>query len=334
MTTIAGYIQSGLNRLLPFTNSDTPIIQDCLHLAIICVTLYYAPHIQLIIQNYRRPHEDGIPHVDHDHVRPDSDGHNDVPIQQVNSQLVPHLPQDVRDGDNEPLQPEEVEDGADGAEIEPQAAAQPAAQPPDRAPTSAPQRAIGAKKAKSLARRDQKRAYHEFMRSQGEAQRARDAEGAAERTAAQEQEQQRRAAAEAEISERAARARDEQKTREGNEREAEMELRRRAIDYVQTELDRSERVELDEVVEKFQPGSSSGLAWIESLIRAAGIIKSSREEVVMTTSTMWLVRVTAADMDKCYDLAATQENVADDCGRVSFRQMGDLLARVTAPIKT
>jgi len=98
-----------------------------------------------------------------------------------------------------------------------------------------PNRVVGAKKAKSLARRDQRRSYNEFMRQQGNLQRARE-----RRLEEVEREEQRgvreeRERVEREIEERKERERRERREREEGERRREVEDVRRVVEIVQGE---------------------------------------------------------------------------------------------------
>jgi len=232
MASLLGY----LNRLLPFATPGTPLVQDLLHLTAICGALYFAPQVQEWYQrrdtqqdapNREVPaqgeepeaQDEDVPrlHIDYGagnpavraETHPQNEEDHVQPEQQANAQQEPE---------------EEIDDGQPGP-------AQNA-----RVPDLPAARNVGAKKAKALAKKDQRRAYHEFQRSQGEAQRARDAEGAAEREAELAAERDRRREAAERVREKEAREREVKRESERKAREDEIRKREKVVEMVKEDL--------------------------------------------------------------------------------------------------
>lgn len=329
-----GRLQSVINRLLPFATPGTPIVQDLAHLGVICATLYFAPQIQAA---FRRATEQQIPNPVHnntqsDHVRPDV-GATEPPQIPINDRPRPPPPPQVEDDDTDDEDGQGHGRGEDDEqaqfenEIPLGAAGQAGPAQPNPAFTSQQQRPVGAKKAKSLARRDQRRAYHEFVRSQGEAQRSADAEGQHERVAAMNAERERRAAAEAEIAARDSRAREDKKNKEKQEREQEMARRSRTVELLRSELSRTGCVDLGAIAK--QVGGTADLAWVGTLAKASGMLgQKDDREMVIITGNGFLVRVSKEQMQECYRAVLQQDSLQDDHGRISYGQVGDVLSGI------
>ena len=324
-------LQRWLNRLLPFATPGTPLVQDVVHLAVICVALYYAPQIQRLCQQQLNGNrvegpaqgapgealgrDQAHPYDDQPHERQDEVNVND---------FRPVVAQEGRDHDLQLAQDEpphvndDFNDGLAGP-ADPQNHLQ--------ADRQAPQsRQVGAKKAKSLARRDQRRAYHEFMRSQGEAERARDAEGAAEREAEMAAQRQRRAEAEAAIVAREATVRTERRDKERREREAEARRRDEAVAFVRKQVDHTGLVRLANVADTV--GGGVDAAWAERLVKASGLLGEKGDGMIMLTNSGWVVKIAPEQMEQCYRLALSREDLADEHGRVSFEHFGRLLEEI------
>ncbi|GIZ46167.1 hypothetical protein CKM354_000930500 [Cercospora kikuchii] len=302
-----------LNRLLPFATPGTPVYQDVIHLGVLAVLLYFAPQIQENLQRRNR--------------RPDDHVHDEQIDQAPNHQQNDANEPNGNDGVHETHQAER-ENGHVPPPIQPDAGvaaeedrnepgpANPAARMP------AAQRNIGAKKAKSLAKKDQRRAYHEFQRSQGDAQRAKDAEGAAEREAAQAAEVVRRKATEAKLEEKKAKEREKRREQERREREEQIALRERAIEFVKEALDERKMCNLFDVGR--QVGGDFDEVSLEKILNAAGITGKSKDgtATTMVTSTGWVVRVRKEDMAKAYENAAeTGEKEID------WEEFGEILRK-------
>jgi hypothetical protein len=302
-----------LNRLLPFATPGTPLVQDLLHLAALCLVLYYAPQIQEITQTYRRGQP--TPSQDTADNTVESYGQDNPPDVQ---DLVDNNPgNEGQEADIVP--PDEQMNDA----VQPQHHVLEEGQPgPARVPNVGQRGDIGAKKAKSLARRDQRRAYHEFMRSQGDAQRARDAEGAAEREAALAAEKERRKAAEAALDAKKAKEREERWLRGEHERADELKRRELAVSIVRSELYARNMSDLFNVAE--QVGGDVDEVWVEKILNAAGVIGRKGDTLTMATSMGWVVRVTEEQMANLY-IAAAENGMGDADGRVEMEDLGAVL---------
>ncbi|KAK4542689.1 hypothetical protein LTR36_006261 [Oleoguttula mirabilis] len=308
---------SSFNRLLPFATPGTPIVQDLLHLAAICGLLYYAPQIQEWMQQRRTgglepdrgaPQEDelaangGDEALEHQHnivrdAEPDTIDADEQqgPAANLNGQLPQPLPDHVNDA---------------------------AQAGPAQAVNIPTQRNVGAKKLKSIARRDQHRAYHEFQRSQGEAQRALDAEGASEREASLAAERERRRVAEAAFEAKKAEERKQKREQERRQREDEISRRELVISIVRRELEQSRMCDLFTVAN--QVGGDVDEEWVEKILGASGMLGRKGSVITMITSTGWAVRVSAEDMAKLYH-SVMERDGGDEDGAVSHELLGKTL---------
>lgn len=191
----------------------------------------------------------------------------------------------------------------------------------------AAQRNVGAKKAKSLARRDQRRAYHEFQRAQGEAQRARDAEGAAEREAVLAAERERRRAVEAELEVKKAKERENRKKQDRKEREEELLRRERAVALVKQGLAERKMCNVFDVV-KDVGGADIDELWVERILNANALLgKRDDGSFTIITGTGWIVRVTDDDLRAAYEKAA-EPGLGDENGKIAYEELGALLEEV------
>lgn len=334
-----GMIQKFINKLLPFATPGTPLIQDLLHLAALCTALYYAPQIQSWYQTRTDSNgsqqETQVPEDAQSEIRqglapqPDANTHIPRPAA-VEDDDGGDDDSDASDADADgPLFPADAEGNPNfDGDAEPGPAAGPR-------PTGS-SRTVGAKKAKSLARKDQRRAYHEFMRSQGEAQRARDAEGAGERDAVLAEERARRAAAVAEVEARRSKEREAKREREVFALREEMARRERAVGLVRASMRARGVCDVSAVAEEV--GGGADRVWVEKLVRASGLLKESRYEgsVVMLTELGWVVEVAREDMAAVY-AAVLEGGKADAQGRVPTDEVRSTLkdavlsnAKVTA----
>lgn len=316
-----------LNRLLPFATPGTPILQDLLHLAALCTVLYYAPQIQSYVQ--ARMKTDG---TQNDHRANDNRQHEEALDHDSTAEEPRRVPQpaaveddedDLEQEDDLPEEPNQPLFPGDGAQDEGAGPADDFAGPAGPRPTPST-RTVGAKKAKSLARKDQRRAYHEFQRSQGEAQRARDAEGAAQREAQLASERARRAALEAEVEAKRAKEREEKKERELRAQREELERRERAVAEVRREV--RERGMCDTAAVAKRIGGGADWPWVAGLIKASGLLRESRDggKMVLMTDSGWVVEVGREDMEAVYS-NVLQGARADDTGRVPHTALGSVL---------
>lgn len=334
-------LRRALNALLPFTDPSTPLLQDIVHTLVLCAALYFAP----VILERRLDHtpDPTPPSLDvaanieeGEDVGVDTRGIDNADADAELEHLHPQAIVDADELDDEevelpPLAPTPPPFRAAGVPPPPFPDTDDAGEGPAHLPGNQPRltpqnRAIGAKKAKSLARKDQRRAYHEFVRQRSEAQRLADAEGAKEREEAMREEKQRRAAVEMEIEERARREREVRREEERREAEAERLRRERVVDAVREGLELRGLVDLKEV------GKSEGrdVQWVERLARASGLVGGREVKggiCTMTTGTGWAVKVDEAVMRKVY-ARAVEIGLGKESGRVSWEELGGLLDEV------
>ncbi|KAF2120288.1 hypothetical protein BDV96DRAFT_485866 [Lophiotrema nucula] len=331
MAAILSPIRALLNLLLPFTDKNTPLVQDLIHTIVLCGTLYFAPQL-VELYHSRKP----------SHIVPEP------PDPEETEGTQEDLPRD----DGWVLQPD-TEDEA--VERPPPAPTPPPGQngepagwlPPDDAPPqfldgegeagpanfadndrprpTPANRTVGAKKAKSLARKDQRRAYHEFHRQQAELRRQEEAKEAPAREAALLAEKQRRAEVEKEIQENARKERERKKEEERKEQEEESKRRERALRTVRELFEKKGAVDLGDVAWKEDKNS----LWIERLVRASGLLsqasKRGESTHIMITGGGWLVRIDEDLMRQAYTDAIAFGNKRD--GKVSFSELGGMLEK-------
>ncbi|KAH0543258.1 hypothetical protein FGG08_002422 [Glutinoglossum americanum] len=325
-----------LNRLLPFTRPGTPLIQDILHSVVLASIIYFAPRI-LEKQLERDTRREAIPPQDKETVLEnevtgaeqrlegsdaEAEGHQDL----EGHEDIQYYPTDSDTADN----------AIDHANPPPQAHPQ---QPTDTADTAttdatAPRtRTIGKKKAKSLARKDQTRAYHEFQRQQGEAQRARDREIEASLAASLAEEKHRRALLEQDLQEKRRQERQSKRDQDRSRREQDAERKARAISLVHQGLRSHGYVRISELVKTVGGGGDDGIdsTWVERLVRAEGMLglqtsgsSESTDALTMLTSTGYIVLVTNTDLQEAYQRALNLPSGSDD-GKVSYEAVGRVL---------
>ncbi|KAF2123298.1 hypothetical protein P153DRAFT_304376 [Dothidotthia symphoricarpi CBS 119687] len=324
-----------LNLLLPFTKPGTPILQDLIHTTVLCGTLYYAPQIAEWYNTRQAPPTNegpqdarGIEEINHDEPpldeHPDADmvenGAGDAgggidaherrpPAPHVEDFAEP-LPNQLFNGNNNDNDDENDDDALPG----------PADQRPRPTPANRP---IGAKKAKSLARKDQRRAYHEFHRQEAELRRLQDAEGAMERDLALSAEKTRRARIEAEIAERERTERERRKEDERREVEEESARRERVVRLVRERVGEGGCVDLVDVAW----GEGKDRVWVERLVRASGLLgQLSRDGGhALITGEGWLVRLDGEVMRRAY--ADAEAFGKGNEGRVGLAEFGGVLER-------
>lgn len=329
-----------LNLLLPFTRPETPLLQDLIHTAVLCGSLYYAPQIA---EWYDARRTEG-PQEGNTIDRESAPGPEEEPGISDGDREREGLPLDERlvlqdDGTDEdggippPLAPTPPNIQNAQEPPLPQALHEEFAQPgpanPGPRPTAA-NRTVGAKKAKSLARKDQRRAYHEFHRQEAELRRLRDAEGAEERDAVLQAERERRAKIEAEIAEKEREERNKRKEEEKREAAAEVERRDRVIQKVKGEVQSKGFVDLLEEARK----EGKDKTWALKLIKASGLISqlSTEGAKAMITGDCWLVKIDAEIMRHAY--AEVEKYGGRNGGRVGVDDLGGHVERaVRARIK-
>lgn len=334
---------SFLNLLLPFTNPNTPLAQDLVHTSILCGTLYYAPQIAEWY-NTRQTH-DHAQHIgeneDIDQPGPDAqqgDGvyeeriapRENIPLDErlvlqpsddeddlIPPPLAPTPPHNHQDAHAPPLPQGPAGDNEDPF------AAGPANPNPNAPRNTAANRTVGAKKAKSLARKDQRRAYHEFHRQEAELRRLREGEGKEEREAELAAERERRARIEADIAAKEREERARRKEEERKEAEEESERRERVVSRVRREVNQRGCVDLLEVARK----EGKDRMWVVKLVKASGVLAQLGGEGrrVLITGDAWLVRVDEEIMTQAYRDA--EAFGAKDGGRVGFEELGGFMER-------
>lgn len=193
----------------------------------------------------------------------------------------------------------------------------PATQPPNRAPRT---RTVGAKKARSLARRDQRRAYHEFLQSQQSERARRAAEVGEEEEERLFEEKRRRALVEEEIT---VRREQERVERIEAERKREEE-RRRDVDRVRvivTARGKGEKKawsleELAKVVGRDQ-------AWVKEALKLEGLVGGKEGEWRMITAEGWYVVVGEAELRVLY-------TELEKRGKMEWKEMAKVLEEAVA----
>lgn len=301
-----------VNRLLPFATPGTPLLQDLIHLGAICTLLYYAPQIQHWAQE--RQHATGIPYEhpvdDATHVAGAPEEPQEPAIANDNvDQRAPVDDFENVQADNPERLPEheDVQEGQAG---------------PANTPAN---RNVGAKKAKSLARKDQRRAYNEFMRSQGDAQRAEDAKDAAEREATLAAERERRKAATAVLEAKKAKEREQKREAERKSREEDIRRRELTITLVREALDDQRMCDLFKVAR--QVGGDVDEEWVERIVRSSELVGMKNGVLTMITSVGWAIRVDQQDVRQLYENAAVQD-ISDESGAIGYDQLGSMFENI------
>lgn len=328
-----------LNLLLPFTNKSTPLAQDLIHTAILCGTLYYGPQLAELYHTHIQSKPLAI-HAEDTLEQLSTTG----TALQDGSQPPPQAPTPPDAGD-EPAQPVrrvqfgntanepgpaawEHDEGEAHVHLEEEAQPGPAHANGDRPPPTRANRTIGAKKAKSLARKDQRRAYHEFHRAQAEQRRQEDAAHASEREAALAAEKARRAEIEARIEAKKREERAQQKEAERAAEEEERVRREQVLEHVRRELmSGSGMVDLESVA--WELGGGKDLLWAERLVKASGVlalVERERGGKAIITSSGWAVRLDADLMREAYALAVQFGN--KNGGKVGLDEFGEILETV------
>lgn len=328
-----------LNFLLPFTKPSTPLAQDLAHTVVLCGTLYYAPQIAEWYNT--RQHDEHTQRT----------GENEDTAQSgLDGRPGPEVQEDerVRERNNIPLderlvlQPSDDEDDAAPPPLAPtpphnhqDAHAPPLPQGPDDDPfapgpanqnpnvprNTAANRTVGAKKAKSLARKDQRRAYHEFHRQEAELRRLREEEGKEEREAEAAAERERRARIEAGIAAKEREDRQRRKKEERKEAEEESERRERVVRRVRREVNQRGCVHLPEEARR----EGKDTMWIVRLVKASGVLSQLGGEGkrVLITGDEWLVRVDEEIMTQAYRDA--EAFGAKNGGRVGLEELSGFM---------
>jgi hypothetical protein len=302
-----------LNSFIPFADPTRSLWRDVLLSAVLCAVLYVAPQI-----DFDRLRNAQVPANDINHGQTNEQEHE----AEVQAENFAHaLPEDRFaeephfDDAGVEQQPQLDQDPAEGA------AAQ-AANPHQPRPRD-PNREVGAKKAKAIARRNQQRAYNEWLREQGDAQRAEWARDEKEHNDQIAAEQSRRAAVEAKLREKERQAREARKLKEENERQTELEATRSASRMIEERLATQNFIGLKEMVKAVKRDEE----WGRQLVRREGLlgtkVKDGQKYNVMLTKSGWIVRITSDVMDEVYAQASTACGKGD--GRITWHGLGQLV---------
>lgn len=329
-----------LNLLLPFTKPGTPLAQDLIHTAVLCGTLYYAPQIAEWYSSTR--------HHQHQHQhQPTIDDDNTLQNTSIHQHPIdappipperPHHPDPPLD-ERLVLQPSDSETSDSDSDIAPPPLAptpphlphipqqvNPGPEHPRPTPAN---RTVGAKKAKSLARKDQRRAYHEFHRQEAELRRLREAEGAEEREREAAAERERRRVIEAEIAGKEREERVRRKEELAREIEEENARRERVVESVRREVRQRGCMDLLAAAR----GEGKDRMWVLKLVKASGVVQQlegqgevgETKRKVLITGDGWLVRLDEEVMAQAYRDAETY--ALKNGGRVGLVEMGGILER-------
>ncbi|TID18005.1 hypothetical protein E6O75_ATG10650 [Venturia nashicola] len=317
-----------VNAFLPFTNPATPILQDVIHLTVLCTFLWFAPKIEW--KELRRRVLGRVEDVGQAGNEGETvvEGDGLAEPEQFNQFNQPDEPNEL----DQPIQPEEPvfpPPGLGGEGFQgfgEQDAAGPAnpRQHPRR--TTNHNREVGAKKAKSLARRNQQRAYNEFLREQGEAERAEWARDAKEREEKLEEERAKRVAREQKIKDKERKERESRKMREEEERREELDAVRAAGEIVREGLETDGFLRCEDLARRVQRDN----AWVERLIRREGVLGvrfvDGKREVTMLTARGFVVRVNEDMMKIAYERATFKAARGD--GKIDWDGIGSVIQKV------
>ena len=304
-----------LNAFLPFTDPSRPLWRDVLHALLLCTILYLGPHIRFagirdlvarLNKQQARTQEHREQEESNEQAPPDAGVVAQDEAELLQDDLANHEAAEAVENEANV----NFRDRLDNS---------PAAQAFNIAPNVPqprrrdPNRIVGAKKAKSLARRDRVRAYNEFLREQGNSQRARDAEGAKEREEAAARERERRRAVEDKIQAEKARERAERKEREAEMKEEEEAKRRELMGLVEGMLERGTPVKLHTAAKMV----GKERVWVESVIKREGLLgmknNNGQKVLTMITKNGYLVQVDEALMQMTYrEVDSTQFSDDDD----------------------
>ncbi|KAI9705171.1 MAG: hypothetical protein M1820_005318 [Bogoriella megaspora] len=348
-------LQAFINRFLPFTTPGTPLLQDVAHTVVLCTILYLGPSLQQYVQSHlsKTPPRLG-PNPESNHgVRRLSESNNDHL-----RLLTPRGSERVVNGEDvalfEPTSDEELDDANDDNFLEEAQAppihaniqannepglgdngegpANPAEQPRHR---ESSHRNVGAKKVKSLARREQRRAYHEFQRAQGDAQRAEEAKDAEEREAALFEEKRRRAVIDMEFEEKRKAEVEARKDREAKARDVEMRKREACVKVVRQRLASQNFIALKDAAKEAGYSQEDSQEWATRLVRGSGLLGTKRSAeggalVTMITATGVVVKVEELDMKEAYSIALAELGTNGKTV-IDYHELGRILEAIITP---
>lgn len=178
---------------------------------------------------------------------------------------------------------------------------------------------MGKKKAASMERKENRRRYNEFMRSQGDAARAAMAAEMEERAERDAEEKRRRDEYVRHAEEKQRKEREEKVRREKEEEEE----RREVVQGAERALNERGAVRLAELARGSR--KSRDEPWVEGVLRRGGVVGKGKGVIIMITKTGWLVKVDRSVMDKFW--AATSKQ-AESKDKVDLVDMAALLGHI------
>jgi hypothetical protein len=317
-----GNLIQTLNSLIPFADPTRPLWRDAIYSIFLCTFLYFAPHIPfsqlwnktqpVLVAEPTAPLHGELP--PRPTVEDDSDSDESLNDEDLTNLIRQAEARDaaLAEGFAGPANPQQ----ANGPQQ-----LQPAPGQPRR--LRDPNREVGAKKAKSLARRERLRAYNEFLREQGDMQRAQAASVAQETEAELAERRARRAKVEAEIEWRAKEKREKKKAKEEKREKEESDAIQKASTMVADGLRDEGRIEIEKVAQAVD----RDVPWVEKLLRKDGMLGlktlTDGKSLTMLTSKGWVVRVTETELHQLYTQAASYNSATS--GKVTWTEMGVLL---------
>ncbi|KAI9829929.1 MAG: hypothetical protein M1819_005901 [Sarea resinae] len=314
--------QYALNLLLPFASPGTSLAQDVFRSIVLCSILYLA-------LRYFRQRADESSLQEGNTVSPQYQSEDLVEADDEDLEEVGELGPATREND---LPLNWVENRGDvnfdpvndpgTVPADPQRGLLHPAQEPR---INARAREIGKKKAASLARRDQRRAYHEFVRSQGEAQRAREREVEEALQSEILEERRRRAEFARQLERKKLIEREERRGEEKRLVEEEFTRRKMALEIVRETLSSKSWIDIHQVTDAVGGGVSD--EWLVKLLRAEGLVgrDSQSASVTMITERGFVVRVNEHAIREVCRRAAEDDYQDLASGQLSWRLLGGLL---------
>ncbi|KAI9865519.1 MAG: hypothetical protein M1824_002259 [Vezdaea acicularis] len=301
ITFSSNYFQR-LNILLPFTDPKTPLWLDIAHTLVLCSVLYLAPTF------LERRVQRNLEHEAQEPLEP----------QQIDDQLRRTDTRNIRgDLDHSDLEntDEDINEQIQGAEPH---AIEDLGQPgaPNRTPRV---HNVGKKKAASIARKDQRRAYNEQQRVIGEAQRAREREIEAASATELAEARKRRQAVERELELKREREKEKKRAEEKKAREDEIKRRREIVDRVKEKVNGPGWVDL----QRHFKDQDEAVA----LLRAEGLLGKVEDGVTtISTNSGFIARVEEKDIREAYQrcLIASKKNL----GIITWLDIGKALEMV------
>jgi hypothetical protein len=356
---------SAINTLIPFADASRPIWIDIIYSLVLCTALWLGPQLQEYFQKFSRQaqaeHTDENNQDERDARRANEtmeerlrfrelmndselsnhseDDDSDAPILDVDDAafqaFLAHQP-----GPANPVPAPLFDEEQQEEELPPQQPVReqligPNGLPPGQQPRLRdPNRHVGAKKARSLARRQQVRAYHEFVREQSDMQRAQDASTKDQRDAAAQAERDRRKAVEEKIRREEAIQRETRREAERLKREEEARKVREMKSMLAEELEKGKLVSVRELARRV----SMTEEWVIQTVKLEGLLGEKKSAVGTKVLVMLvgeasgegplLVRVDEQDVQEMYNEVTKQRGSEGNAGFVNGAELGTILSRI------